>query len=131
MTFFGDLERLPLAVRATLRQTQKHLSAGKNLQLNIAINYGSRAEILAASAEVGKGQNLSEEEFSQLLNTSGFPDPELIIRTGGEKRLSNFLLWQAAYSELYFTDQLWPDFDEKSLQLALKDYSNRKRNFGA
>ncbi len=131
VTFFGQFEKLPLAVRVTLGETQKRLSAGNNLQLNIAISYGSRAEILAAIEKTGKEKKLSEEEFSDLLYSAGLPDPELIIRTGGEKRLSNFLLWQAAYSELYFTDVLWPDFDEKELKKAVEEYKNRKRNFGA
>src|SRR3989344_4728001 len=116
VTFFGQIEKLPLAVRATLRETEKRLSVGKNLQLNIAISYGSRAEILSAIEQAGKVQKLTEEEFSSLLDTRNLPDPELIIRTGGEKRLSNFLLWQAAYSELYFTDVLWPDFNEAELK---------------
>ena len=131
VTFFGQIEKLPLAVRATLRETEKRLSVGKNLQLNIAISYGSRAEILSAIEQAGKVQKLTEEEFSSLLDTRNLPDPELIIRTGGEKRLSNFLLWQAAYSELYFTDVLWPDFNEAELKKAIAEYENRKTNFGA
>ena len=107
------------------------MSEGRNLQLNIAINYGSRAEILSAVEQAGKVQRLTKEEFSDLLDTRNLPDPELIIRTGGEKRLSNFLLWQAAYSELYFTDVLWPDFDENELKKAIEEYESRKRNFGA
>ena len=75
-------------------------------------------------------QIIDEANFSPLLDTSKIPDPDLIIRTGGQKRLSNFLLWQSAYSELYFTDKLWPDFTEKDFQEALLDYKNRKRNFG-
>lgn len=131
VNFMGDIDKLPSLIKKTLAETEKKLAAGKKLQLNIAINYGSRAEILEAIVKMGKGQKVSEEDFSKLLYSAAIPDPELIIRTGGEKRLSNFLLWQAAYSELYFTDILWPDFDEVEFRKALDDYQDRKRNFGA
>ena len=128
--FFGDKESLPFAVRAALAKTEKLLSVNKKLVLNVAINYGSRAEILAA-AKATDGKVVTEAEFSENLYTKSCPDPELIIRTGGQQRLSNFLLWQAAYSELYFTDTLWPDFDAKAFQKALAEFQGRKRNFGA
>lgn len=131
VSFLGEIERLPLPVRKTLQRTQQLLGSGKRLQLNIAINYGSRAEIVAGAKRVLSTKKITEESFSKSLNTAGIPDPDLIIRTGGEKRLSNFLLWEAAYSELYFIDLLWPDFDEKSLKTALEEFEKRKRNFGS
>jgi undecaprenyl diphosphate synthase len=129
VNFFGDLEGLPFTVKKALAETEKQLKQGERLVLNIALNYGSRAEIIKAAGEAQKSK-LTEKTFADHLYTAGVPDPDLIIRTGGEKRLSNFLLWQAAYSELYFSGTLWPDFNEKELKKALKDYENRKRNFG-
>jgi undecaprenyl diphosphate synthase len=107
------------------------------MQVNICVNYGGRAEIMRAAslyaeriARGGEGGELTQEEFSSYLFSSGMPDPDLLIRTGGEKRISNFLLWQTAYSELYFTDVLWPDFDERALDRALADYAGRARRYG-
>ncbi len=130
VNFFGEIDSLPSPVKKILSETKKQLQKGKRLQLNIALNYGARMEILAAVKAIDSTKKITEKEFSLLLDTSDIVDPELIIRTGGEQRLSNFLLWQAAYSELYFTKQLWPDFDAKSFQKALREYSKRKRNFG-
>ena len=127
--FFGDLGRLPGVVQQAAETAQNTLAKNKGLQLNIALNYGAREEIVQAAQRFSEGKG--EEDFNKLLYTHQIPDPDLIIRTGGEKRLSNFLLWQAAYSELYFTDILWPDFDSEQLKKALLDYSARKRNFGA
>jgi undecaprenyl diphosphate synthase len=102
--------------------------------LNLALSYGGRGEILEAIKRFrstnGAGGDITEEIFSSSLDTAGLPDPDLIIRTSGEKRMSNFLLWQAAYSELYFTDTLWPDFEEKDLLAAIVDYQGRQRRFG-
>lgn len=128
--FLGNIDKLPTTVKKILETAKRTLASGKNLQLNIAINYGSREEILKASLNVIDSKTVNEETFSQFLYTKNLPDPDLIIRTGGQKRLSNFLLWQAAYSELYFTDTLWPDFDEKDFLEALEDFRLRKRNFG-
>ena len=108
------------------------------LQLNFALNYGSRHEILNAMKEMLADINdaklsldeLDDQQFSQYLYTDGLPDPDLLIRTGGEKRLSNFLLWQLAYTEFWFTDVLWPDFSEKEFLHALEEYQQRKRRFG-
>lgn len=129
VNFFGDTLSLPLAVRKILERTKRELSGNKNLVLNICLNYGSRAEIVTAVKNLVGGE-ITEEIFAKNLYTRDYPDPELIIRTGGQKRLSNFLLWQAAYSELYFTDKLWPDFDEVEFQKALEEFALRKRNFG-
>ncbi len=130
VNFFGNVEKLPFTVRKTLETTEKALQSNTALILNIAISYGSREEILQAAKKINQA-NLNEKIFSESLYTKTTPDPELIIRTGGQKRLSNFLLWQAAYSELYFTDVLWPEFDEKELKKAIREFERRKRNFGA
>lgn len=129
--FFGDIKHLPLAVKHTLSHAERVLSGGRTLQLNIAINYGSRAEIIQAIEKLRNEDKVTQETFSSKLYSKGISDPDLIIRTGGQKRLSNFLLWQTAYSELYFTDKLWPDFSEQDFQEAVKEYEQRKRNFGS
>ncbi len=129
--FLGDIDHLPLGVKHLLHKAEKALENGKTLQLNIAINYGSRAEILETIAKINNEKEISEKVFSANLYTKDIPDPDLIIRTGGMQRLSNFLLWQAAYSELYFSEKLWPEFDEKDFLEAIEDYKNRKRNFGS
>ena len=102
--------------------------------LNLALSYGGRGEILEAIKRMGSANNaaadVTEETFSTFLDTAGLPDPDLIIRTSGEKRISNFLLWQLAYSEFYFTETLWPDFDSAALELAISSYQKRERRFG-
>lgn len=126
--FVGNISRLPFAVRQAVKTSKKVLESSTGLQLNIALNYGSREEIVQTARQFPKDG--SEQDFAKYLYTGSIPDPDLIIRTGGQMRLSNFLLWQAAYSELYFTETLWPDFDEKELEKALIDFQKRKRNFG-
>ena len=108
------------------------------MQLNIAMNYGSRAEIVKSAKEISKKiavgelkpEDITEEIFSNHLYTKDLPDPDLIIRTAGEQRLSNFMLWQAAYSEFYFSDVLWPDFGEQEFDKAINEYLKRTRKFG-
>ena len=104
----------------------------RDFLLNIAFNYGGRSEIVNAFNKLIKEgkDSITEEDISNSLYTSGVPDPDLIIRTAGEYRLSNFLLWQCAYSELYFTNVLWPDFGRKQLDAAIKDFYNRDRRYG-
>lgn len=127
----GDISVLPQDVREKIELACSKSSPDPSFTLVIAINYGSRAEIVrAANLAVQRGQRVTEESFSQLLYTAGIPDPDLIIRTGREVRLSNFLLWQAAYAELYFSDVLFPDFDNSKFDRALKEYSARNRRFG-
>lgn len=129
--FFGDIDALPMVVKQILSQAEKKLADGKRLQLNIALNYGARSEIIQAVKQINPSEKIDEESFSKLLFTKDIPEPQLLIRTGGQKRLSNFLLWQSAYSELYFTDKLWPDFGKEDFKLALEDFAQRKRNFGS
>ena len=131
VNFLGDIQGLPVATRLVVKRIRNQLSNNKRLVLNIAINYGSRKETLrAAELLAKKGKEFNRENFEKELYTAGIPDPDLVIRTGGQKRVSNFLLWQISYSELCFSDVLWPDFDKKELDKALLDYSVRKRNFG-
>lgn len=127
----GDLSVLPQDVQTLLRQGEENSPRGAGFTLVFAINYGSRSEILqAVNSAVESGKKLTAEQFGNLLYTGGIPDPDLIIRTGGELRLSNFLAYQAAYAELYFTDVLFPDFGEKEFDKALADYARRERRFG-
>lgn len=131
VNFIGDVSGLPFSTRLVIGRIKKQLSSNKKLILNIAINYGSRNELLQAAKSLAKkGQEFNQENFEKELYTAGIPDPDLLIRTGGQKRLSNFLLWQISYTELYFTDTLWPDFNSKELKKAVADFTNRKRNFG-
>ena len=130
----GRIERLPESVRAWIDRAMTETAGNTGMILNLALSYGGRGEIIEAIKRLSEAGeltgDLTEEAFSAHLDTAGLPDPDLIIRTSGEKRISNFLLWQAAYAELYFTDVLWPDFAEKDLLAALIDYQGRQRRFG-
>jgi len=127
----GDISALPDDIIALIKDAEASSSINKGKVLNMALNYGSRAEIVAAvNKAVEKGEKVTEESFSSLLYTGGQPDPDLIIRTGGEIRLSNFLMWQASYAELYFTDTYFPDFSVAELKKAVEAYSLRHRRFG-
>jgi undecaprenyl diphosphate synthase len=138
LTILGDITLVPPNTRAVLEESVEMLSKNDGYCLNLCISYGGRNEILQATRrfaqEVAEGklraEDITEEAFSKALYTSELPDPDLIIRTSGEKRISNFLLWQIAYSEIYVTDVLWPDFEPKHLHLALEDYQQRKRRYG-
>lgn len=127
----GDIAALPEDVQDLIVKGIANSPADAQFFVILALNYGARAEITrAVNAAISRGERVEEGDVSALLDTKDFPDPDLIIRTGGELRLSNFLLWQAAYAELYFTDVLFPDFDEKQFEKAIKDYSSRNRRFG-
>ncbi len=134
----GRLNELADPIQNILKKAVEETKNNQGLILNLAINYGGRQEIIDAVGKIVadlengsfKIKDLSEKKFSRYLYTQNLPDPDLIIRTAGEKRLSNFLLWQSSYAELYVTDTLWPDFDRKELLLALEDYRQRKRRFG-
>ncbi len=130
----GRIERLPASVRKWVEKAMAETAENTGMILNLALSYGGRGEILEAVRRMNDAgvntKHLNDETFSSYLDTCGLPDPDLIIRTSGEKRISNFLLWQAAYAELYFTDTLWPDFSEKELHAALIDYQGRQRRFG-
>ena len=127
----GDRSLLPADVVRLICEGESLTSGGTRGTLLLAIGYGGRQDILAAvNAAVRQGREVGMEEFSAMLSTGDIPEPDLLIRTGGEVRLSNFLLWQSAYSELYFTDVLFPDFSDKELDRALEVYAGRERRFG-
>ena len=130
----GKEDRLPQEIQKKARAAIDLTRNNSGLTVNIAFNYGGRSEIVNAAQEIArrrvKPDSLDENVFSGYLYTAGMPDPDLFIRTGGEMRLSNFLIWQSAYAELYFTPVLWPDFGRDDLEKALADYSGRQRRFG-
>lgn len=133
----GDLNGMPEKTRNALLSGIQETSSNKRMQLNLALNYSSRWEILQAAQKIASDarsglldHELNEDYFSNLLTTRNIPDPDLLIRTSGEQRISNFLLWQLAYTELYFTEVLWPDFRKKELYEAILDYQSRERRFG-
>lgn len=127
----GDISVLPEDVQTLLKDGENNSPDDPAFTLIFAINYGARAEVLkACNLAIEKGEKLDKDGLEKLLYTHGLPDPDLIIRTGGEMRLSNFLLYQAAYAELYFTDVLFPDFDVKELDKAIDEYAKRERRFG-
>ncbi len=127
----GDITALPQDIQELIQSVESQSAGNSSFTFTIALNYGGRAEITRAANLVRqKGVDVSEEEFSKYLYTYDLPDPDLIIRTGGETRISNFLLWQSAYSEYYFTNVYFPDFDDKQLSKALEDFSKRDRRYG-
>jgi undecaprenyl diphosphate synthase len=129
--FVGNKAGLSDKVRAGLQQAEALTAGNGRLVLNVCFNYGGRWDIAqAAAALAARGEPITEASLHAAMGMSHVPDPDLLIRTGGEKRISNFLLWQAAYSELYFSDRLWPDFDEAALDEAIADYAARERRFG-
>jgi len=134
VAILGDFQAFPRKVVRAIKEILAIVKKHERLKVNLALNYGGRDEILRAVKKViAEGippEKLTEETFSKFLYTNGEPDPDLIIRTGGELRLSNFLLWQMSYSELYFTDILWPDFGPEELDKAIADYQKRQRRFG-
>jgi len=131
LRFFGDLSALSPELQALAHRTDDISGHYDGFQANICLNYGGRAEILRAARLCAQaGEDWTEENFTKHLWSAGIPDPELIIRPSGELRLSNFLLWQCAYSEFYFCDTLWPDFTRAELDKAIIDYQKRDRRFG-
>ena len=131
LRFVGEREGLSASVRQGLEKGELATSANTGLQLNVCFNYGGRWDIAhAARSLVAEGKPITEANLDAALALSHVPDPDLVIRTGGEQRISNFLLWQAAYAELYFTETLWPDFDDASLDQAFSAFTQRERRFG-
>ncbi len=130
----GRTEKLPASVRKWIETAVSETAGNTGMVLNLALSYGGRGEIIEAIKKMhslnGSLGAVTEESFSACLDTAGLPDPDLIIRTSGEQRISNFLLWQSAYAEFHFTETLWPDFGEKDLLLAILDYQGRERRFG-
>ncbi|MCR5692291.1 MAG: isoprenyl transferase [Eubacterium sp.] len=134
----GDISRLEPDLQDTIRELEEATKANTGLHFQVALNYGSRDEMIRAMRAMGKDlqegkiqlDQVSEETYASYLDTRGIPDPDLMIRTSGEERLSNFMLWQLAYTEFYFTDVLWPDFDKAELQKAIDYYNGRDRRYG-
>lgn len=134
----GDIKRLPESVRTKLRETEEHTAANSAMTMVVALSYSARWEMTHALQNIGAdvqagrvhADDVDEELVGQHLETAFMPDPDLLIRTGGELRVSNFLLWQIAYSELYFCDTYWPDFNEADLHQAIMDFQSRQRRFG-
>tara|TARA_B100000700_G_scaffold325280_1_gene433636 strand:+ start:2161 stop:2835 length:675 start_codon:yes stop_codon:yes gene_type:complete len=126
----GNIKKLPNNLREILNETIKKTKRNKKIIVNLAVNYGSRDEIVKTFNRLKKMRKISEKSISKNLYTKQIPDPDILIRTGGKKRLSNFMLWQLAYSELYFLNKLWPDFKVRDLKKIVLDYKSIKRNFG-
>lgn len=135
---FGELEDLPPEALSAVEELQSFTAPGEELRLNLAISYGSRAEIVQATRTLARKvllgtlrpEEIDEERLARELYTGDWPDPDLLVRTSGEQRLSNFLLWQLAYAEIYVTPVLWPDFDRSELYRAILDFQGRERRFG-
>jgi undecaprenyl diphosphate synthase len=134
LKILGAVDKLPARLREKLRETESRSQKHRGLQVNLALNYGARAEIVRAVRKIiARGVSaarISEKAFASFLDTAGCPDPDLLIRTSGELRISNFLLYQIAYSELYFTPVLWPDFTAKEFFSAIIDFQGRARRYG-
>ncbi len=134
----GDIGRLPAEVQAKLQETMDHTAGNTAMTMVVALSYSAKWEITKAVRDIAAGakagiidvDDITEDTVAQHLQTNFMPDPDLLIRTGGEVRISNYLLWQIAYSELYFCDTYWPDFDEQCLHRAIADYQGRQRRFG-
>ncbi len=138
MKMIGERQRFSARLQSEMKTAESLTQNGNGMLLQIAVNYGGRLDLLSAvrkiAGEVAEGrislEDLTEDTITHHLSTAGVIDPDLFIRTGGEKRISNFLLWQLAYSELYFTDKLWPDFNKAELDIAIKLYQSRERRYG-
>tara|TARA_R110002110_G_scaffold2830_1_gene14107 strand:+ start:36712 stop:37446 length:735 start_codon:yes stop_codon:yes gene_type:complete len=136
--FIGDRQRFPKKLRDQMQAAEELTAKNSGLIVNVAANYGGRWDVMQAAkklaAEVQDNSlqinDIDESQFQQYISMGDVPDPDLCIRTGGEQRISNFLLWQFAYTELYFTEVYWPDFDEKQMDLALADFARRQRRYG-
>lgn len=136
--FVGNIAELNSDLQNILKKAEDRTADNSGVNLQIAFNYGSRAEITNVCKQIAEDvksgilniEDISEKTISERLYTKNIPDPDLLIRTGGEKRISNYLLWQSAYSEIYVTDTYWPEFDKNSLAEAIQEYSNRTRRFG-
>jgi undecaprenyl diphosphate synthase len=138
INFIGDSSRFPKKIQEKMQMAKELTKNNTGLTVNVAANYGGRWDIVNAAKVIGEKvkqgsldtKEINQELLQKYISLEEMPEPDLCIRTGGEKRISNFLLWQFAYTELYFTDTFWPDFSEKEFDLALEDYAKRQRRFG-
>ena len=129
VNIIGELNKLPKKLKMILRETKNKTKKNKKIEVNLALNYGSKMELINTFKKI-RLKKINEKNINKNLYTGKHPDPDILIRTGGRKRLSNFMLWQLAYSELYFLDKLWPDFLPKDLLKVIMNYNKTKRNFG-
>ena len=129
INIIGDTKKLPYKIRSSLNEVTNYTKKNKKIIVNLAINYGSKDEIISALKKIKK--NISIKSLEKNLYTKNLHNPDILIRTGGHKRLSNFMLWQLAYSEIYFLNKLWPDFNSKDLKKIITSYKKTKRNFGS
>ena len=131
INIIGQVNKLPFKIRSTLKEVIRFTKKNKKIVVNLAINYGSKVEIVNALQKLKKKKKISVKSLSNNLYTNYLPDPDILIRTGGHKRLSNFMLWQLAYAEIYFLDKLWPDFNDKDLKKVINNFKKVRRNFGS
>ena len=131
INILGRINYLPSKIKNVLKKTTKLTTKNKKITVNLAINYGSKNEILNAINKIKNNKKISEKLLQNNLYTKNLPNPDILIRTGGHKRLSNFMLWQLAYAEIYFIDKLWPDFNENDLKKIINKFKIVKRNFGS
>ena len=131
INIIGQINKLPFKIKSKLKKVIKITKKNKKITVNLAINYGSKDEILNALKKLKDKKKITVKTLNDNLYTNKLPDPDILIRTGGHKRLSNFMLWQLAYSEIYFLDKLWPDFNDKDLKKVIVNYKQVKRNFGS
>ena len=131
INIIGQVNKLPLKIRSTLKEVIRFTKKNKKIVVNLAINYGSKVEIVNALQKLKNKKKISVKSLSNNLYTNYLPDPDILIRTGGHKRLSNFMLWQLAYAEIYFLDKLWPDFNDKDLKRVINNFKKVRRNFGS
>ncbi len=129
INIIGELNKLPKKLKLILKETVKKTKKNKKIFVNLALNYGSKNELINTFKKI-KFKKITENNVKNNLYTKNIPDPDVLIRTGGKKRLSNFMLWQLAYTELYFLDKLWPDFTPKDLNTIIKQFYKTKRNYG-
>ena len=133
LTVIGDINKLDIITKNKLKDVIDKTKKNSGMNLNLAISYGGRQEIIAAVnklLKLKKRKYINEKQFNNFLYTSNIPDPDLLIRTGGEYRISNFLLWQIAYTEIFFSKKFWPEFNEHEIELALTDFQKRSRRYG-
>jgi len=128
--FIGDLSKFPADMQVKIKEWSKKTEKNTRITVNMALNYGGRDEIMRAIDKLRGNGTMTKDKFEQYLDTAGQPDPDLLIRTGGEMRLSGFMLWQMEYAELYFTETFWPDFTPAEFKKAIEEYQNRMRRFG-
>ena len=132
LKFIGELKKLPTTLRKLIKKSEKETSKNFRIQINVAINYGSKSELIKSIKLINNKKNsINKKNIDKNLFTAGIPDPDLMIRTGNTQRLSNFMLWQLAYTEIFFEKKLWPDFNKKDFKKILDKFKQIKRNFGS